>query len=167
MVCVSVTRIVVARAITDVVMSIVRVRQVIVRLAERNAFQRTRRIAGTFGLPKGDVVRRRIVENEVGRAIRRRKPFGRPEPDDLRPIQKLRGTAARFPAQLVFYRTSVRSSHSPCHDSVVITREDKSPIPGKAELWTDLYGDMIFNVAIGVMNIPGVVGPGLARFRAV
>ncbi len=150
-------------SVSRVVMPFVGVGQPIMRIPERDALQRFRRVFRTFRLAKRDVMRRRVVEDQVSGPGRRRKPLGGTEPHNIRTVQQLRWTAADLATEAVFDRRSVRPSHAPFHHPFVVARQNKAPVPDKSEMWTDLYGDRVLHVVVRVMDAPSVVGLGFAR----
>jgi len=77
----------VARTIVLAVgMPVVGIGQLFVRIAERDPFKRFRGICGTFSLTERDVMRWWIVEHEVSRTRRCRKPFGGAKPNYVRSV---------------------------------------------------------------------------------
>jgi hypothetical protein len=67
-------------------MSVVGIGQLLVRIAERDPFERFWGIFGAFSLTERNVMGWRIVENQVSRSRRCRKSFCGPKPHNVRSV---------------------------------------------------------------------------------
>ena len=75
-----------SRIMLTVGVPVVSIGKLFVRIAERDPFKRFRGICGTFSLTERDVMRWWIVEYEVSRTRRCRKPFGGAKPNYIRSV---------------------------------------------------------------------------------
>jgi hypothetical protein len=145
--------------VRTVVMPVVGVGELIMRIAERDALKRLWRVFRAFCLAERDIVRRRIVEHQIGRAVGRRKSFGCSEPNYIRSVQQLRGATCDHATELTLDRLAARLADTPLDHTFVVAWEYKTPITHKSEMWVYFYRDVIFDAVEGVVDAPGVVRP--------